>query len=145
MHVFLSGRRVFLGGANLMRSVPTPSYLSHQLQNDVKTTALTSAIHIFAPRRTLFAPRMSFRSCRRAVAALRADEEFQSDINDPRVAAAISDVKKSNNLERWAGGAAALSMWLSFPCDVHCGGGGRRCGWWSIREAREPHSMSPTA
>lgn len=36
----------------------------------------------------------------RAVASLRADEEFQEDASDPEVQAALQDMGRNNNMEK---------------------------------------------
>ncbi|KAG2499567.1 hypothetical protein HYH03_002512 [Edaphochlamys debaryana] len=49
-----------------------------------------------------------------AVAALRSDEEFQSDIGDARVRAALEEIKKTNNLERYETQPAIMSVAAKF-------------------------------
>ncbi|KXZ48871.1 hypothetical protein GPECTOR_25g456 [Gonium pectorale] len=49
-----------------------------------------------------------------AIAALRADEDFQADIRDPNVIAALEDVKKTNTLERYENQAAVMNVTAKF-------------------------------
>ncbi|GFR45260.1 hypothetical protein Agub_g6366, partial [Astrephomene gubernaculifera] len=49
-----------------------------------------------------------------AVAALRADEDFQSDIRDPRVRDALAEAKRTNNLERYEDQPAVMSVAAKF-------------------------------